>query len=132
MEKLSAATEQYRKDPVAETNQENIFFTGSNRLTSRENGGGWNDSSGRKRTKTDQRTGLQLTEPNMHGQEKSFAGANWTKKITRVGMKLAAPAHKKGARAWLEKTKATGSNPNQNQNQQRGTTHNKNWFFHWE
>jgi hypothetical protein len=40
MEKLSAATEQYRKDPVAETNQENIFFTGSNRLTSRENGGG--------------------------------------------------------------------------------------------
>jgi hypothetical protein len=41
-------------------------------------------------------------------------------------MKLAAPAHKKGARAGREKTKATGSNPNQNQNQQRGTTHNKN------
>jgi hypothetical protein len=39
MKKLSAATEQYREDPVAETNQENTFFTGSDRLTSRENGG---------------------------------------------------------------------------------------------
>jgi hypothetical protein len=37
MKKLSAATEQ--EDPVAETNQENTFFTGSDRLTSRENGG---------------------------------------------------------------------------------------------
>jgi hypothetical protein len=39
MKKLSAAIEQYREDSMAETNQENTLFTGSDRLTSRENDG---------------------------------------------------------------------------------------------
>jgi hypothetical protein len=70
MKKLSAAIEQYREDSMAETNQENNLFTGSDRLTSRENDGDWINSSGIKQTKPDRRTRLRLK--NETGKEKKW------------------------------------------------------------